>query len=430
MTDGFIKVPEVTVAGKDTDCEVVVRGGNDYYRQRVITDPDLTATGTLTNLNDALTVTLDGRANTLFQISHAGWTGTVTLEATCGGGWTAIYGYYAGSGQAKTSHTDLATASTIRCVTAGMTQVRIRLSTVGAGTATVYAVATAATAATGGVFMNIPLPQGENLIGSIGNPEYAVSNNPAAINGKPAELVTILGYRRQWSSITAYGDVCPYLVGGQAKMNTPDVGVTYYVVSTSAQDATGGTGVNRLRITYLDSASVEQTVDASLNGTTPVSIGSGFTFIQMMESWHSTIPEREPVGNLTISSVNGVATEATTMEMIRATQNRSQSARYKIPAGRHGHLIDYHVSIVKLGTGAEQHDTALRATIFNDKGNGLSNTYRLIRGVSLEDGSVFNDDCHYKYLPPLTVIKMSNKSTSAADGNVVKTSFDMLVVDE
>ena len=426
MTDASVKVPLVTVAGKEVDCESIVRDGVTYYRQRVRTNPDETATGILTNLNDAVTIILDGRANATFQIEHVGWTGTVSFEGSNGAEWVPVYGMWAGTGQSKTAYTDTPTGTVFRCVTAGLGKIRIRLSAVGAGSVTINAVATSAA---GGVFVGFPLPQGENIIGSVGTPEYAVASNPAALNGKAAELVTVHGYRRQWSGTTVYGDVCPYLVGGQARMNTPDPGVVQYLVSTSAQDLTAGSGVDRVRITYLDSAGVEQTVDASINGTTPVSLGSGISFVQMMESWHSATSDRYPVGNITISSVNGVATESTTVEMIRATHNRSQSGRYKIATGRHGHLIDYHVNVVKLGAGSEVHDVAVEATTFNNKTNGLSNAFRMLRGCSLADGVPYTDDAHYKYLPPGTVIKMVDKPTAAGDGNVAKMTFDLLVVD-
>ncbi|HLA08463.1 MAG TPA: hypothetical protein VJ022_13525, partial [Anaerolineales bacterium] len=218
MTDASVKVPLITVAGKEVDCDLVNRGGIDYYRQRVISDPDVTATGTLTNLNDAVTIALDGRANAAFQLEHAGWTGGVTVEGSNGTVWTPIYSFYAGTGVAILEHEDRPTGTILRAVVAGLANVRIRVSTLGSGTVTIKAVVTHVT---GGVFLNFPLPQGENLIGSVGNPEYAVASNPAAANGKAAELVTVHGYRRQWSSATVYGDICPYLAGGQANMNTP-----------------------------------------------------------------------------------------------------------------------------------------------------------------------------------------------------------------
>lgn len=257
--------------------------------------------------------------------------------------------------------------------------------------------------------------------------EYEIRST-GYLNGKVAEVFTILGYRRQWSSTTLQGDVAAYLVGGQQKINTPSVGTTYYVNSTSAQDATGGTGVDRVRISYLDSTGAQQTVDANLNGTTAVSIGSGFTFFNMMESWHSVTADREAAGAITISSINGVATESTTMEMIRAGGNRSQSFRYKVPTGRVAYLIDYHVSSTKQGAAA-QYEVQTRALIFNDAANGLATSYHFLKGASIVDGAQWGDEYHYEKLPAGAIVKMSVIPSSAADGNVISGSLDLIVMD-
>lgn len=257
--------------------------------------------------------------------------------------------------------------------------------------------------------------------------EYEIRHT-GYLNGKKAEIFTMLGYRRQWSSTTLQGDVAAYLVGGRQKINTPAVGTTYYVNSTSVQDATGGTGVDRVRISYLDATGVQQVVDANINGTTAVSIGSGFTFINMMESWHSTTDDREAAGAITISSINGVATEETTMEMIRAGGNRSQSFRFKVPTGRHAHLIDYHVSSTKLGAPAT-YEVQTRALVFNDSNDGLSTSYHFLKGVSLTDGSQWGDEYHYKGLPSGSVVKMSVVPSSSADGNVITGSLDLILMD-
>lgn len=260
--------------------------------------------------------------------------------------------------------------------------------------------------------------------------EYIVRHT-GQINGKAAEVVTILGYRRQWSSTSAYGDVCPYLVGGKAKFNTPDIGTTYYAVSTSVQDATGGTGQDRLRMEYLDAAGVTQSMVINLNGTTAVSIGSGISFIQMMEAYHSVSSDRECAGNVTISSINGAATEATTMEMIRAGGNRSQSFRYKIPIGRHAHLIDYHVSAVKLsGGGTTEHTFNVRATVFNDLADGVSTSYHFLKGASISDGGGHSDEFHYKELPAGSILKLSDIPSAIADGNIITASLDFILMDD
>jgi hypothetical protein len=261
-----------------------------------------------------------------------------------------------------------------------------------------------------------------------GNIEYEVQHT-GYINGKPARIVTLLAYRRQWNSTSQWGDICGYLVGGQNSFNTPSTGTTYYLNSTSAQDATGGTGVDRVRIEYLDANGETQLVTANLNGTTAVSLGSGFSFIQSMGSYHSTTADRVAAGNITISSINGVATEATTIEMIRANGNQSQSGRYKIPTGKHAHLMNYHVSTSKLGAAAT-FEVQTRALIFNDVDDGLSTSYHYLKGASLVDGEAHSDELHYRELPGGCVIKLSCIPSNTADGTVVSGSLDLILMDD
>jgi hypothetical protein len=205
-------------------------------------------------------------------------------------------------------------------------------------------------------------------------------------------------------------------------MNTPSVGTTYYINSTSAQDATGGTGVDRIRIVYLDASGDQQTTTANLNGTTAVSIGSGFTFIQWMESYHSTTADRIAAGDLTISSINGVATEATTMEMIRAGGNRSQSLRYKIPTGYHGHILDYDVE----ASGTTM-DTKLRATVFSDD-DSLSTSYHFLDVASLSSGGTHTADMRYREIPAGAVVKISAIPGAKVAGNRLSGSLHLLVI--
>lgn len=240
-------------------------------------------------------------------------------------------------------------------------------------------------------------------------------------SGTPARIITIFGIRNQWNSTVLHGDVCAYLVGGQNKMNTPLVGTTYYINSTSAQDLFAGTGVDKVRVIYLDAAGVQQTVTVTLNGTTAVSMGAGFTFIQWMESYHSTIADRLAVGNITISSVNGVATEATTVEMILLDSNRSQSLRYMVPAGKVAYLIDMGLSAI-----SANFQTKIRATKFNDN-DAISNTYHFLDDVAIQAATTYVIDEHYKKLPALSVIKLSAIPSAIGAGNRLSGSINLLV---
>ena len=256
--------------------------------------------------------------------------------------------------------------------------------------------------------------------------EYTVAHT-GYLSGKPAQLVSLFGYRTQWSSTSVQGDVCPYLVGGQAAMNTPTSGQTLYIVSTSVEDVTGGTGVDRLRVTYLNASGNQQVTIYNLNGLTAVSIGSGFTFIQYMESYHSVTAERVAAGNLTISSTNGVALESTTFEMIRSNANRSESARYKVPTGKHIHLIDWHASAIKQGA-SQTYEVALRSTLL--AGDGLANNYHFVDTSAIVDGGDHDETLHYKEIPTGGIIKASVVPSATASGNIVRIGIDFILMDD
>jgi hypothetical protein len=104
-------------------------------------------------------------------------------------------------------------------------------------------------------------------------------------NGKAANCYHILGRRTLgWENTTSYGDVCEYLDTSQTLANIPTTAETLYIVSTSASDTSDGTGVRKVKVTYLDTNGAQQEVEATMNGTTHVSLGTGFAFIQWMES--------------------------------------------------------------------------------------------------------------------------------------------------
>lgn len=138
---------------------------------------DSTVTGTVSILNDTVTITTDGRANVAWQISYTSWTGQITFEGSAGNGWIEIFGYLAGTGQTKTKYTNPATDTIYRCTVAGFSQVRVRLSNANSGTLTLYG---RASSHTSGIFLNFPLPIGANLIGSVGQVDaLSVAINPA-----------------------------------------------------------------------------------------------------------------------------------------------------------------------------------------------------------------------------------------------------------
>lgn len=245
------------------------------------------------------------------------------------------------------------------------------------------------------------------------------------MNALPAVSITVLGRRSNgWSSTSLYGDVCDYLDTSQANMNTPTSGQTLYLVSTSANDTAAGTGIQTVRIVYLDVNGVQQVRTDTLNGLTPVSIGSGYTFIQWMES--ATVGSGGVAsGSVTISSTNGAATVATTFEQISQNSGRSQSARYKIPAGKNGYAHSWSAGAV--GTTI---DFKLRADCFSDDGRVLSpgafhaqDSMYASANVRLSD-----EHLHWKKYPSGCVVKVSGIPGNAPSGNRADASFHLLLV--
>lgn len=242
------------------------------------------------------------------------------------------------------------------------------------------------------------------------------------IEWTPATIFNIMGARsRGWGSTTILGDCCEYLNTSQNLMNTPTSWQTLYLVSTSVNDTAAWTGVRTVRIVYLDSTWLQQFAIFTLNGTTPVSIGSGYTFIQWMES-ASVWSNNTAVWDVTISSINGVATVATTFEMIDWWGNRSLSGRYKVPSDSHVHMLNWSAAAI-----SNTMDTRLKADTFSD--NGLSAwVFHFKDRIFLASGQNFVNDLHYEAYPANTVIKVSAIPWWAWAGNKLDVHFTFILM--
>jgi hypothetical protein len=205
-------------------------------------------------------------------------------------------------------------------------------------------------------------------------------------------------------------------------MNTPTSGQTLYLVSTSADDNSTGPGARTIRIVYLNAAGVELATTATLNGTTPVNLGTGFTFIQWMEV-ASLGANEVSSGNITVSSTNGAATVATTFCMVRAGGNRSLDGRYKVPTGHTAYVTYWGAAAVGLAT----MDTRLRATVFADD-HTLSTVYHFLDRVFLAIGSGSDMLSNYTSIPAEGVIKISAIPSLTGVGNKLDCDFHLLVV--
>ncbi len=129
--------------------------------------PPVTGSGSLTAGSQAVTLTLNGEANTAFQLTGT-WSATVTFEASNDNtNWTSIYAYRAGDNSISQTVTNSTNNDIYRCTTAGFGYVRARCSAYTSGTIVVTGIASANTS---GVFINFPLPPGTSNIGAVTGP--------------------------------------------------------------------------------------------------------------------------------------------------------------------------------------------------------------------------------------------------------------------
>lgn len=251
--------------------------------------------------------------------------------------------------------------------------------------------------------------------------EYEVQRT-GQLDGKAAALYHIMGSRSLgWNSTSVLGDACDYLNTTKDLMNTPASGQTLYLVSTSASDTSAGVGAQTVRTVYLDTNGVQQVRTDTLNGTTPVSIGTGYTFIQWMEV-ASVGTSEVAVGALSITSTNGAATVATTFERVSAGRNRSLSGRYKVPSNSHAHLVHWDSAAI-----SNTMDTRIRATVFADDGT-LSTVYHFLDRVWLASGQNASQSLEYREVPSGAVVKISAIPGAAPAGNKLDCSFSIICI--
>jgi len=132
-------------------------------------------------------------------------------------------------------------------------------------------------------------------------------------------------------------------------------GVGLEIVSSSPNDAAGGTGIQSLEIHYLDDSGVEQFEVKTLDGTTPVlTTALNFTAIQYMHT--KTVGSGGvAAGTITLRNIGGAGSD---FEVISAGGNQSLSARFTIPAAHKGYIIGWRNEAI-----GKKMDFRLRATV-------------------------------------------------------------------
>ena len=154
-------------------------------------------------------------------------------------------------------------------------------------------------------------------------------------------------------------------------------GIQLEVVSSSANDADEGTGIQQVDIHYLDTAGASQNETVVLDGTTPVDTVA--TDIDVVQWMHAQVVGSGGVaaGNITLRNTG----DTIDFEYIAAGGNQSLAARYQVPTGKIAYILGWQASAI---TAAKIIDFRLRATVMRD-------TRTLLSGVFLfQDAVVLN----------------------------------------
>lgn len=157
-------------------------------------------------------------------------------------------------------------------------------------------------------------------------------------------------------------------------------GVQLSLVSTSAQDGVGGTGIRSLDIHYLDANLAEQTETVVMNGLTPVlTVATNIRFIQCMHgvTFGST---GAAVGN--ISATNGTNTHS----YIAAGRVRCSSTVRMVPAGKRMIVTSFYGGSVS-GTAAASTIIRLATPTFDGHDYTTSNIFMPLASGAFQDNS-------------------------------------------
>lgn len=225
------------------------------------------------------------------------------------------------------------------------------------------------------------------------------------LDGKTTRNVYVHGRRTTFNGTTPFQDIATYLTTQNA-LNSVSAATEYFIVSTNAADSAAGAGVHKVRIVSLNAAGVQQVTEATLTGTTKVSIGSGYSAFQWMEtSALGSGGGSAAVGNIAIFSGAGAsATVATTVEQILATGNRSLSGRYTVPTGYKAYMVAWTGS----SPGSQTMDIRLRADCFADDRTRSAGIFHFQASAALPAASApFNESLDYRPLPAGTMVKAS-----------------------
>ncbi len=195
----------------------------------------------------------------------------------------------------------------------------------------------------------------------------------------------------------------------------PTAACVHAIVSSSANDASAGTGARTISVTGLNGSYAITTETVTLNGTTPVNTANSYVII------HRMLVLTCGTGGTNAGTITATASSGGTVSIgMVIGKGQSQFCIYQIPAGYTAYLTKY---ICSTNAGPSSHvDVELFAKPFGG-------CFNLKGTITLDTDGVSSDV--REYLVPLqftekTIIKLT-ATTDTNNCNVVG-SFDLIMV--
>lgn len=191
-----------------------------------------------------------------------------------------------------------------------------------------------------------------------------------------------------------------------------DAGEQLAIVSTSAQDGVAGTGIQTVRVEYLDAAGALLSTDAVMNGIAGVNLTpAAVRFVQRMCSV-------SPAGQFAAGTITlyKSGAPATVYEQIAIGDCSSKSAHYMVPAG--------YVMYITSGTvtGINNKNTILRLRSTSINGTLLARIPLCRVSIATLDSGLALDWRMPLRFPALTVVTCTAFASGA--GAIVTANFD------
>lgn len=183
-------------------------------------------------------------------------------------------------------------------------------------------------------------------------------------------------------------------------------GYSLFVESASAADAAAGTGVRTARVHYLDTAGVEQSVDVTMTGTTPVdTLVDDCMFVN---NFHALT-----VGSGLVAAGNIDCTQGsggTVVSRILAAGNWALSTMRQVPAGKNLCISGWHA----VGTAGTVKEAIIRLRATNHGFDVFPGVYLFKDTARVKDnatGLLTFDPI--EIIPALATVKVSAWTTGA-----------------